>query len=210
MQRLLPLVIGLLVAVSAVTGIRKCIGLQKRVSFHRAVSRNRYLAFSKGEVIALAYLFRILLALRLLIGCVCRVSRVLPRMSHHRRKQPKAPSQDNCCQPSHHSACCVSLGSGCRTRKYACRCQIKTHSEIPRRDRLTIFVPASKEASVLELLGRFPQTCSRGFGCFLRRVIHAGYNPLALFNRKETVNRRQRYRFHRSARPANFQRIHCD
>jgi hypothetical protein len=63
MQGLLPLMIGLLVAVPAVRSIRKGIRLQERVAFDGSISRHRHLAFAEREVVALAYLFGILLAL---------------------------------------------------------------------------------------------------------------------------------------------------
>ena len=72
-QRLPPLMIGLLVAVSAILGVGKCVRIEKIAAHGRGVAGQGDASLGNGKVISLPDLVRVGLAhpLRLVIGAIC-------------------------------------------------------------------------------------------------------------------------------------------
>ena len=83
MQRLAPLVVGLLVAMAAVGRIRKGVRLKKVVAFHGSITGTGDVAFGEGEVVCLAHFVRVGLACVGLI--VARIFRPIGTMEQQER-----------------------------------------------------------------------------------------------------------------------------
>ena len=82
MQRLTPLVVGFLVAMAAVLGLRKSAGLNELVALDGGIAGERDVVLAETKVVCLRYPVRVVLAFEAFVGLAVGGE---PRCSHEQR-----------------------------------------------------------------------------------------------------------------------------